>query len=298
MVKIKHWMVAFLLSLGISLLLGGFAEKGIPYIFGRALGVIFILLLIIVIISNVAMALKKPVSDKSLNRVFYISLILLMLLQVRSIAAINKTNRNQKYITDCVASLKKQIKENPSLLNYDLRSYCECASQRSKSLTPEDTVGLSDPNSAAFVELFGPCWDQAKIADSLSGINKDLGADTVMVINLSGHIQVKTKVNGIEVFMIFDSGATDVFISRTFLDQFKAGQVKYLEEYSYYTMADGSQIKAQLATIQQFELGQFKLKDVRVAVSEEMVSPLLGKSILDKFSSWTINSENQLILVP
>lgn len=298
MIEGKHWVISVLLYIGLAALLS--INNG--YEFGLNIGYALASLLYLFLLSSfvfwIFKTLRRPISKTGKVTVFYSLLLLFLFSLVQLISKNNSSIRETTFIDNCEEKLKSQIKENPSLLDYDLRAYCSCAAQKSKKISIKDTAELSDPKSAAFMELYGPCWEKAKIKDSLIGIQTDLGPDTITVINLSGHIQVKTKVNGQEVYMIFDSGASDVFISREFLEQFSSGQVEYLEEYSYYNMADGSQIKAQQARIQQFDLGKFKIKNLKIAVAEEEVNPLLGKSILDQFSSWTINSDNQLILVP
>jgi len=298
MIEAKHYAIAATLFIGLATLLSLSNGYQMGLNIGYALSFLLYLFILTSFIYWVFKVLRKPLGQKPKISVFYILMLLFLFSQVSLIAKNNRTSREQAFIDHCEQKLTMQVKDNPSLMDYDLRAYCSCAAQRSKKIKLKDTAELSDPNSAVFMEMYGPCWESAKIKDSLIGIQAEMGADTIKVINLSGHIQVKTKVNGKEVYMIFDSGASDLFISREFLDQFSSGQVEYLEEYSYYNMADGSQIKAQLAKIQRFDLGKFKIQDMKVAVAEEVVNPLLGKSILDQFSSWTINSDNQLILAP
>lgn len=298
MIEGKHYAISAILFIGLAAMLSISNGYALGVNIGYALSFLLYLFLLTSFIYWVFKVLRKPLGQKPKVTVFYILLLLFLFSQVNMISDLNRSAREEAFIDNCEQKLRSQVKDNPSLMDYDLHAYCSCAAQRSKKIKMKDTAELSDPRSAAFMELYGPCWESAKLKDSLIGISAEMGADTITVINLSGHIQVKTKVNGKEVYMIFDSGASDLFISREFLDQFSSGQVEYLEEYSYYNMADGTQIKAQQAKIQRFELGKFKIKGLKVAVAEEVVNPLLGKSILDQFSSWTINSDNQLILVP
>ena len=148
------------------------------------------------------------------------------------------------------------------------------------------------------MELYGPCWESARIKKVFSGIDKSAGADTISVLNFANSIRIKVAINQEEIFMIFDTGASDVLVSKEVVAFSDSSGIHYLDEYYTYVLADGSEIEVQMATVDNFQIGKFRLENFKIAISDDVPSPLLGKSVLDLFSSWTVNADNQLILQP
>ena len=119
------------------------------------------------------------------------------------------------------------------------------------------------------------------------------------LINLYSAIKVKVKVNGQWIYMILDSGASDVLLPDHLLeDSAFRSELEFQDENMVYELADGRQITASKAKVKEFTIGDFTLLDLEVAFSDAVAMPLLGKSVLEQFTSWIVYKKNQLILQP
>ncbi len=298
-IKYYHWIISFASVALLYYLFSDRSSYALGKAFGTGIGACLILLIVLAIVQFVSLLFKTSPSPKSFTRLFYIILLLLLIRTVSNQSMAHSGLQQAKFIENCVAELEAKRDSLSNLYSYNLEDYCSCAAEKARSIKLVDTAKYSDPNSIETMELYGPCWELARIKIKNQGVKAGMPADTLRVLNFAGSIQIKVVINGEEVFMLFDSGASDVLISRTFLSRFtENSQVQYLDEYNSYSLADGSELKVQMAIVQSLDIGKYSLSNFKVGVAEDVTTPLLGKSVLDLFSSWTINSENQLILQP
>lgn len=295
----SHWIFAFLVTTGILYLIKAGGPASFSEAIGAGFGTIIIIAVMLLVIMGISKLLKKETSARIQYRAFYLTLLCSLLIQVSTQARTNSKIRKRHLVNQCIKQLKESGKSNAHILDYDLLKYCECAVEKIQGLSVADSAVYNNPNSSESMELYGKCWESAQNNAADFGLDSSIGPDTLKVINLTGSIRVKVIVNGVEQYMIFDSGSADVLLSKSFLNQFSdESLVRYTNDHSYYNMADGSELKARIAYVARLQIGKFLLKDVKVAVIDSLRDPLLGKSILDQFESWTINSDNQLILAP
>ena len=111
---------------------------------------------------------------------------------------------------------------------------------------------------------------------------------------------VKVKVNGVEMEMLFDTGASDVSISLTeAIYLFKQGKLnpEDIEGYNYSQIADGSIVEGMVINIRQLELGEGLIaEDVKAFVVGNMEAPLLlGNSAMEDFGSFEIDDVDEVI---
>lgn len=111
---------------------------------------------------------------------------------------------------------------------------------------------------------------------------------------------VKVKVNGVEMEMLFDTGASDVSISLTeAIYLFKQGKLnpEDIEGYKYSQIADGSIVEGMIINIRQLELGEGLIaENVKAFVVGNMEAPLLlGNSAIEDFGSFEIDDVDEVI---
>ncbi|MGM9819181.1 MAG: TIGR02281 family clan AA aspartic protease [Candidatus Onthomorpha sp.] len=111
---------------------------------------------------------------------------------------------------------------------------------------------------------------------------------------------VKVKVNGVEMEMLFDTGASDVSISLTEANYlFKQGKLnpEDIEGYKYSQIADGSIVEGMVINIRRLELGEGLIaENVKAFVVGNMKAPLLlGNSAIEDFGSFEIDDVDEVI---
>ncbi len=111
---------------------------------------------------------------------------------------------------------------------------------------------------------------------------------------------VNVKVNGVEMEMLFDTGASDVSISLTeAIYLFKQGKLnpEDIEGYKYSQIADGSIVEGMVINIRRLELGEGLIaENVKAFVVGNMEAPLLlGNSAIEDFGSFEIDDVDEVI---
>lgn len=111
---------------------------------------------------------------------------------------------------------------------------------------------------------------------------------------------VKVKVNGVELEMIFDTGASGVSLSLTeAIYLFKQGKLSPddIEGQTYSQIADGSIVEGMIINIRQLEIGEGLIaENVKAIVVGNMEAPLLlGNSAIEDFGSFEIDDVNEVI---
>lgn len=129
--------------------------------------------------------------------------------------------------------------------------------------------------------------------------NCALGQTVVPLISRHGVYWLPCRVNGHNVSLILDTGASSVSISMNFAR--KLFEEDLLDEDDIIgegrvSLADASVVKCLYVNLRDVEIGGFHLKDVRASVLESMQDDmLLGQSALQQLGPYTI-SGNQLII--
>jgi clan AA aspartic protease (TIGR02281 family) len=124
---------------------------------------------------------------------------------------------------------------------------------------------------------------------------------TVTLRRQSGVLMVPAVLNGtVSANFVVDSGASDVVIPESLMQEMrKAGKFSDAD-YTGTQMvkiADGSVVKARTLVLRSFAVGNRVLDNVRASVAPAKAVPLLGQSFLQRFSSWSIDNERQVLLL-
>lgn len=176
---------------------------------------------------------------------------------------------------------------------------CDCVVNEmvARDLTIGDFYKAMDPNSPLFNEVFMPCVTEAMPERRTeSGSPEDItGASrtiTLPVVTYGSIHKVKLRIGNTEQYFIIDSGAEDCFISAKLLGELQQAQaidtLTKLEDREY-AMADGKKTTCTRHIVNDIEVGTWQVDNVVVAVVEQDIQYLLGKSFLKKFKEWRID---------
>lgn len=126
------------------------------------------------------------------------------------------------------------------------------------------------------------------------------GKTSVKMIKKNGVYEVPVEINGVNMFFIFDTGASDIIISlteSTFL--YKQGTLTdddFLGTQQYQ-IADGSISEGTVINLKTVKIGNRTLTNVKASVVHNMQAPLLfGQSALSQFGKVTIDYNKDEII--
>lgn len=108
-----------------------------------------------------------------------------------------------------------------------------------------------------------------------------------------GVYYILVKIGTVEKKFILDSGASEVLITPQLELALKSSGAIKKENYltpALYRVADGRIIEQRRLIIPRLTIGDFAIENVHAAVGVGTAPLLLGKSVLDKFSNWSINN--------
>ena len=99
---------------------------------------------------------------------------------------------------------------------------------------------------------------------------------------------------------VVDSGASDVVIPENLLqDLRKAGKFRDSDftGTQMVKIADGSVVKSRTFVLRSFSISTRTLENIKASAAPGNAVPLLGQSFLQRFSSWSIDNERQVLLL-
>lgn len=206
----------------------------------------------------------------------------------------------------CIVEMNKNPEMEAS--GIDAKIVCECMFEQveRRNMTMAQLQDAQDPNSPMFNEVMIPCVTKAMghAQASPNAGSPDVSGkkmtDRVPVLPLGNLHKVKVTLGGVDQYYIIDSGASDCIISNTFAARLKdAGKLSADTGLgrSVYKLADGREVECDRFLAQGMVIGEFTVNNVVIAVIDEEIQFLLGKSFLDKFFEWTIETRtNNLYL--
>jgi len=215
----------------------------------------------------------------------------------------------KNFISKCIDNLKSSILKP---LNDTLATlFCSCAIDvmEKRKITLEKFEDLSDPTSFLYNEIAYKCGspylqpsDYArdwKLSDTIN-IKSNVIYDSVPVISIMGMHKIKISIGNETRIWMIDSGASDLIVSDEFIKMLK--QKKMITELNfmgegYASLANNSRIQCKRYKIDNVKIGQFTIDNVILSSSTGVKEFLVGKSLLNKFSSWTIDNKNNLLIL-
>jgi clan AA aspartic protease (TIGR02281 family) len=129
-------------------------------------------------------------------------------------------------------------------------------------------------------------------------------ASNILTITLARHggvLMVPAKLNGsVSADFIVDSGASDVVLPETVLqDLRRAGKFSDADFTGAAMMkiANGSIVKARTFTLRSLSVNNRVLTNLDAIAVPASATPLLGQSFLQRFASWSIDNERQMLVL-
>lgn len=138
-------------------------------------------------------------------------------------------------------------------------------------------------------------------SDPASRPDGDSGAMEIRMRDHNGTFEVPVTINdAITVPFAIDSGASDVSVSAGVMNQLlRAGAVSrsdFLGKQTYH-LADGSVVTSQTFRIRVLHVGGREVRNVMGSITNDADSLLLGQSFLQRFRSWSIDNQRQLLVL-
>lgn len=116
-----------------------------------------------------------------------------------------------------------------------------------------------------------------------------------------GTFNVDCSVNGLPLSMIFDTGASDVTISKVEADFMLKNDYLSKDDIKgkkYYQVADGGISEGTVITLKEVKIGDAVLHNVDASVVRSQKAPLLlGESVLQKFGTFTVDNINSKLII-
>jgi hypothetical protein len=228
---------------------------------------------------------------------------------VNDILLLSIPDYRKNFIVKCVDNLRSG---NEKPLNDTLAAlFCNCAIEvmEKRKITLEKFDDLSDPTTFLYNEIAYKCGspylqpsDLAKdwkVSDS-SDIKPHYLIDSIQVISVMGMHKIKITVGKETRVWMIDSGSSDLLVSDEFVKMLK--QQKIISELNfigegYASLANNSRISCKRYKIDNVKIGRFIINNVILSSSTGVKEFLVGKSLLNKFSSWTIDNKNNLLIL-
>jgi predicted aspartyl protease len=129
----------------------------------------------------------------------------------------------------------------------------------------------------------------------------ETSASEIPLQKLDGTLVVPVAINGaLTLNFIVDSGATDVSVpADVVLTLIRTGTL-LTEDFlgtKTYRLADGSTFPSATFRIRSLKVGNREIENVVAGVAKVEGSLLLGQSFLNRFKSWSIDNQRQLLLL-
>lgn len=112
------------------------------------------------------------------------------------------------------------------------------------------------------------------------------------------NLYIPASIGKQNILFHFDTGASDVFINRDTFESIDKDLILvphgFLDKKEYL-LADGSKVKYDTFILKELILGENVFSDVCCCISSETGPMLIGKSIFNRFSSYSIDNINQVL---
>ena len=116
-----------------------------------------------------------------------------------------------------------------------------------------------------------------------------------------GTFNVDCNVNGLALNMVFDTGASDVTISKVEADFMLKNNYLSKDDIKgkkFYQTADGGITEGTIITLKEVKIGDAVLHNVDASVVKSQKAPLLlGESVLQKFGTFTVDNINSKLII-
>jgi predicted aspartyl protease len=215
---------------------------------------------------------------------------------------------SENSIADCMESVKNG--SNKTLDTTRLKNFCACQVEliKVKQLSDADMKTISDPNSLLFFELIHNCGYPFSGKESpghewTSSSARDVRgpeADTISTLDVGGMSFVKLKIGSQVLVWLLDTGASELLITKEMEEALKNEKILSQDNYlgtEEFEMANGLVDPCRRYRVNNVRIGKFYLDNIIVSVSETAKRLLVGRSLLNKFSNWTLDNRSKTLVL-
>ena len=214
----------------------------------------------------------------------------------------------EDFISNCIKSIRANSEK--TLDNKQVESFCRCQLDlvKSKKISDSEMKTLDNPNSLLFYEMMSKCGDPFLTKQSLATnwtpiAGQDVqgpNSDTINVLQINGMTYLKVKIGSMNQVWLFDTGASDLLINNEMESILKNENVINNENFlgvGEYEMANGMIDTCRKYKISNIKIGKFSVDNITVAVTEKGKRIIVGKALLNKFSNWALNNQNNKLIL-
>ena len=140
-----------------------------------------------------------------------------------------------------------------------------------------------------------------KMGIDMTAVKEEQITEVPITRKAGGTFNVDCSVNGLALNMIFDTGASDVSISKVEADFMLKNNYLSMSDIKgkqYYQTADGGISEGTVITLKEVRIGDAVLHNVDASVVKSQKAPLLlGESVLQKFGTFTVDNINLKLII-
>ena len=140
-----------------------------------------------------------------------------------------------------------------------------------------------------------------KMGINMTAVKEEQITEVPITRKAGGTFNVDCSVNGLALNMIFDTGASDVSISKVEADFMLKNNYLSKDDIKgkqYYQTADGGISEGTVITLKEVRIGDAVLHNVDASVVKSQKAPLLlGESVLQKFGTFTVDNINSKLII-
>jgi Aspartyl protease len=213
-----------------------------------------------------------------------------------------------EFISNCKKWIQKSTEKTLDINR--VTNFCNCQLElvKAKKISDTEMQTLSNPNSLLFYEMMYKCGDPFSEKSTLENnwsakAEKDVTGpmiDTIKILSMNGMTYVKIKIGTVIQIWLFDTGATDLLINKDMEETLKKENIITASNYigiGEYEMANGMIDTCRKYKISNIQIGQFTINNITVAVTDKGKKIIVGKALMNKFSKWVLNNQNNTLIL-
>lgn len=213
-----------------------------------------------------------------------------------------------EFLANCIKGVQNSTEKKTDVNR--VTDFCKCQLDlfKKKKISDEEFESLRNPNSALYYEIIYKCGDPfSTVQPSLISWNSDFAndivgplSDTIRTLTFNGMTYLKMKLGTTAQIWLYDTGASDVLINREMEENLKKDGILSTSNYLgtvEYEMANGMVDTCRRYKVNSIQLGKFVINNVNIAVTDKGRKIIIGKSLLNKFSSCILNNRDDLLIL-
>lgn len=220
---------------------------------------------------------------------------------MEKIIAEEPLNRGNWYDQACLFSRMGRLDEAVKALEKCLEmGYCSFAHIEHD----DDLDAIRDrADFKALIEKYSAILEEriASLREKVGEPKETLITEVAINRRSGGTFEIPCSVNGLDLHMLFDTGASDVTISSVEANFMLKNDYLSTEDVKgkkYYQIANGDLTEGTVITLKEVRVGDAVLKNVDASVVKSQKAPLLlGQSVMERFGTITIDNINSKLII-